>query len=90
MKTEVYGIGDEKITKPYAAIGRNEYGGFNGYYVCCYGIVIIDFNVYNSGPYTLLRFAYQGRMYRKNIKGPYYTKIGLARKAGEFVKEVLK
>lgn len=88
MKNETF-TGEEKILKPYAVIHPNKHGGLVGHYVCRHGIVVIDFNIYSGRNYTLLRFAYQGRMYRKNIKGPDYTKIGLARKAGEFVNEIL-
>jgi len=81
--------GSETIGKPYAAIHSSKYGGLTGHYIHDKGIVIITFNTYPAGHFTLLWFAYKGRMYRKNIKGPKYTKIGLARIAGKFINEVV-
>ncbi len=82
--------GTEKISYSYGAIHVNKFGGLTGTYVCPNGIVSIDFNSYPNGHHTLLRFAHNGKLYRRNIKGPKYTKIGLSRIAGKFVRDVVE
>ena len=80
---------DRKINKPYIYLFFNKYDVLDGYYRCKHGIVIIQHFDIIGKYHTYLEFVYQGRIYDKVIKGPMYTEIGLARKAGEFVKEVI-
>ena len=81
--------GIEKISKPYASIFHENDWTLNGNYICKNGIVLIHHSWYGEIYFTYLRFLYQGRLYWKHIQGRPYTRIGLARKAGEFVKEVV-
>ena len=80
---------DRKINKSYTIIYKDDIYSFSGHYICSKGIVIINHRWYDGRYNTLFRFFYHGRLYRKQILNRPYTKIGLARKAGEFVKEVV-
>jgi len=41
-------------------------------------------------PYASFSFYYNGRGYHRTITGKHYTHLGLARKAGEFGRQVIK
>lgn len=78
------------IGKPYALLYKYEQNIIRGGYYFQYGIVSIYFD--NQGEkryyYLSMTVVRDGRVYQKNIFGKNYTSIGIARKAGEFAKEI--
>lgn len=58
----------------------------NGHYFCTYGIVMIYSDDENFR--VLLETIVNGRTHYRTITGKKYTDIGLARKAGEFIREL--
>jgi len=94
METEIYDH-DYKAGKPHCVIDTKSYGHGGviikrGTYWCIHGSVVI-YAEQGSIKFLITTFSmiFNGREYHRTISKKSYTDIGIARKAGEFVKYVL-
>lgn len=73
--------------------GEESFYTTDGNYYSNHGIVnIYQSEFFDKGryiPFASFSIVIQGRGYYRNITGKAYTHIGLARKAGEFVKDLV-
>lgn len=78
----------------YSSITKTDEFSKSGHFIFSEGVVLTyQFSFHKKGkcvPCLSLSFYYRGRAYHRNIFGKEYTDIGIARKAGQFGREMVK
>lgn len=86
---------DHAVGRGWSNIYEKKDGDYTGYFVTKYGYVqVFQSKSRHTGqfriiPFVSLSFVWQGRIYTRNIKNKKYTKIGLARVANAYAKEIV-
>ena len=83
---------DHAVGRGWCYIYEKKDGDYTGYSVTKYGYVqVFQSKSRHTGQVRIVSFSFvwQGRIYTRNIKNKEYTKIGLARIANAYAKEIV-